>query len=216
MKIYGHRPRPLNSGDVGMNLNRKKLGTIAAALTLSGLFVTLLAVGLTNKSPVTGRSGVTRVGNPAESFSMPLIGGGTFDTAEHLGKPMVVNFWASWCPPCRQESPGFERTWGTYADKGIVFVGVDIQDGEEVAQAYVDEFGLTFPNGRDLDGTITVDYGVIGLPVTFFVDAAGIVQGRWVGALAESKLVDWVEALLAGVSPSGDAEGETPGGFQKF
>jgi hypothetical protein len=61
-----------------------------------------------------------------------------------------------------------------------------------------------------------VDYGVIGLPVTFFVSAEGVVEGRWVGAISESKLVDWVEALLEGMTPSSGPEGETPGGFQKF
>ena len=67
-------------------------------------------------------------------------------------------------------------------------VGVDIQDTEEDALAYVREFGLSFPNGRDVDGKITVEYGVIGLPVTFFINADGVVEGRWVGALPEDRL----------------------------
>ncbi|HJO81300.1 MAG TPA: TlpA disulfide reductase family protein [SAR202 cluster bacterium] len=199
-----------------MKLSGKKLGGIGGVSVLAVLFVGLMVIGLTNKEGPTGRSGITRVGKPAETFSMPLIGGGTFDASQHLGKPMVLNFWASWCPPCRQESPGLERTWRAFEDTEIVFVGVDIQDEEDIAQAYVNEFGLTFPNGRDPDGTITVDYGVIGLPVTFFVSAEGVVEGRWVGAISESKLVDWVEALLEGMTPSSGPEGETPGGFQKF
>ena len=82
-----------------------------------------------------------------------------------------------------------------------MFVGVDIQDTADDAEAYVREFGLTFPNGRDPDGKISVDYGVIGLPVTFFISGDGIVEGRWVGAITEDRLVGWVETLTAGTAP---------------
>ena len=129
---------------------------------------------------------------------------------------MIINFWASWCPPCRQESPGFERVWQKHQDQRVQIVGVDIQDTEEDALAYVNEFGLTFPNGRDVDGKITVEYGVIGLPVTFFISADGIVEGRWVGALPEDSLESWTQALLSGSTPGSDTEGETEGGFFRF
>ena len=185
-----------------------------AVLVLS--FFALMAFGLANRSPVTGRSGETRVGKPAPSFSMPLLGGGQFSSEDHRGSPMIINFWASWCPPCRQESPGFERVWRKYQDQGIQLVGVDIQDTEEEALAYVREFGLTFPNGRDTDGKITIEYGVIGLPVTFFISADGVVEGRWVGALPEDRLESWTQALISGSTPDGEAEGETEGGFFKL
>ena len=185
-----------------------------AALVLA--FFALMAFGLANRSPVTGRSGETRVGKPAPSFSMPLLGGGEFRTEDHRGSPMIINFWASWCPPCRQESPGFERVWQRYRDRGIQVVGVDIQDSEEDALAYVREFGLSFPNGRDTDGKITIEYGVIGLPVTFFVSSDGVVEGRWVGALPEDRLESWTQALISGSTPGGGTEGETEGGFRQF
>ena len=92
-------------------------------------------------------------------------------------------------------------------------MGVDIQDTQEEAARYVEEFGLTFPNGRDPDGKITVEYGVIGLPVTFFIGVNGIVEGRWVGAIPEDKLEDWTRALIARSIPSDDSDGETSDGF---
>ena len=95
-------------------------------------------------------------------------------------------------------------------------VGVDIQDTEEDALGYVREFGLSFPNGRDTDGKITVEYGVIGLPVTFFIGADGMVERRWVGALPEDRLESWTQALLSGSTLDGETEGETEGGFFRF
>ena len=196
--------------------SRRKLIALAGASVALAALIALLALGLINRSPVTGRSGITRVGKPAPEISMPLLGGGTFELSAHLGNPIVINFWASWCPPCRRESPLLERTWRAYAGKGVQFVGVDIQDDPEDAQAYLDEFGLTFPNGTDRGGRITVDYGVIGLPVTFFIGADGIVEGRFVGALPEDRLIEWVEALVAGVPQTGELDDKNLEGYFRF
>ena len=190
------------------------MAVVFAVLVLA--FFAVLAFGLANRSSATGRSGMTRIGKPAPQFAMQLLGGGEFQLSDHEGRPLVINFWASWCPPCRQESPAFERQWRRYRDTGIQFVGVDIQDDVSDAEAYVREFGLTFPNGLDPDGKITIDYGVIGLPVTFFVGSSGIVEGRWVGAIPEEKLEEWVNTLVAASAPSGEAEGRTEGAFQQL
>ena len=178
--------------------------------------VALLAVGLLNKEPVTGRSGVTRVGKPAEEFTLPLFGGGELVLSQHLGRPIVINFWASWCRPCRVEAQLLEGVWRLYQDRDVLFVGVNIQDNEEDGTAYLAEFGITYPNGRDVNGRITVDYGVIGLPVTFFVARDGTVQRRWVGAIREKDLLARVDELVAGVAPTGDLDDENPEEFFKL
>ena len=170
---------------------------LAGALILG--FVAVLAYGMANRTAPTGQSGATRVGKPAPAFAMDLHGGGELSIGPDLGKPVVLNFWASWCPPCREESPLLERAWRQYEERGVLFVGVDTQDTEADALAYIDEFGLTFPNGLDADGEITVAYGVVGLPVTFFIGGDGVVKRRWVGALTESQLLPWVEELASGV-----------------
>ena len=208
-----------------MKTLRKPLAVVAFAL-LTLAFFAVLAYGLANRAPATGRSGETRVGKPAPDFALPRLegavqgggdsgfvanpprgtlaglsetaGGGEFRLSDYAGTPVVINFWASWCPPCRQESPHFERLWRRYGGQGILIVGVDIQDTKEDAEAYIREFGLTFPNVRDPDGAVSIDYGVIGLPVTFFVGADGIVRGRWVGAISESDLEGWIVRLLDG------------------
>jgi cytochrome c biogenesis protein CcmG/thiol:disulfide interchange protein DsbE len=192
----------------------KVIGIGAVAIAIVAV-VGLLAFGLLSRSPVTGQSGFTRLNKPAPDFTLPLLDGDELVLSDHIGKPIVINFWASWCPPCREESPILERAWRAYKGEAL-FVGIDIQDTESEARAYLREFGITYPNGLDANGRITVDYGVIGLPVTFFVDKQGIVERRWVGAIGEGQLRAWMDGLIAGAAPSGDQEGENPEGFRKL
>ena len=181
-------------------------------LAILGL-VAVLAWGLTRKEPVTGLSGETRVGLPAPNFTIELLEGGTMTLSELEG-PVVVNFWASWCAPCWEEAPGLERAWRRFMPDGVTFVGINVQDSEAAARDYIDDLGVTYPNGRDEDGAITVDYGVVGLPVTFFIGSGGIVERRWVGNIPESTVSSWVEDLLAGAPSPGDSDGSTPGGVR--
>lgn len=195
-----------------MGMPTKVIGIGAIGFFIVG-FLVLMGIGLLSSEPVTGRSGYTRVGKPAPEFTLPLFGGGELEFSQSFGKPTVINFWASWCPPCREESPLLERTWRAFKDSGVQFIGVDIQDSEEDAKAYINEFGITFPNGLDDAGRITIDYGVIGLPVTFFISSDGIVQRRWVGAIRENRLVPWIEELVANQLPSGETEGQNLDSF---
>lgn len=159
-------------------------------------FVTLLSVGLFIKDPLTGSSGAARVSRPAADFTLPLFSGGELTLSSLKGNPVVINFWASWCPPCRDEAPILEKVWRLYRDRGVTFIGVAIQDTEKNALAFIEEFGITYPNGRDQGGRITIDYGVGGIPVTFFVDSEGLIVSRWVGALNEDLLIARIEELL--------------------
>jgi cytochrome c biogenesis protein CcmG/thiol:disulfide interchange protein DsbE len=159
-------------------------------------FVALLVAGLIIREPLTGASGATRVNQPAADFTLPLLGGGEVTLSSLRGKPVVINFWASWCPPCRDEASVLEKMWQAYRNRGVTFIGVDIQDTEEAARAYIEEFQVTYPNGRDIDGRITIDYGVSGIPVTFFIDGEGLIVSRWVGAVDEALLTTGIEELL--------------------
>lgn len=171
-------------------------------------FVGLLAWGLSNRQEATGRSGVTRVDKPAPPISMALLDGDRLEIPIGPGAPMLVNFWASWCAPCHDEAALLERAWRIYRDDGVLFVGVGIQDSEAEARSYIRQYDITYPNGLDTSGKITIDYGVVGLPVTFFVDSAGIVQRRWVGAINSSTLDEWLKELIAGTARQGDSEGQ--------
>ena len=123
------------------------------------------------------------IGHPAPSFVFNLFDGKRISLQDLRGKVVFLNFWASWCPPCRAEAKELEASWQKFKDKGIVFLGVNIQDKDPAAMEFISEFGITFPNGRDASGRIAVDYGVWGIPETFFIDTEGRITYKHVGSL---------------------------------
>lgn len=137
---------------------------LLAFVVVPVLFVAFVAFGLfrTSERDLEGRS--------APEFQMPALGGGSLSSEELKGKPVVFNFWASWCIPCREEAPTLEATWRKYRDQGVTFVGINVQDSNEDAQSFVREFGITYPTIRDTDLKLWTEFGVRGLPETFFVD----------------------------------------------
>jgi cytochrome c biogenesis protein CcmG/thiol:disulfide interchange protein DsbE len=193
-----------------------RYGLFVAAAVVVVALIALMSWALSNRTAVTGLSGVTRVTKPAPDFILDLMDGGQLLMSELVGRPVVINFWASWCTPCRAEAAGFERTWRGYEGRGVVFVGIDIQDSEADARSYLEEFNVTYPNGRDENGKITVDYGVVGLPVTFFVSKEGVIERRWVGAIPESRLLSWTESLAEGLPLSDNDEEPDPDLFRQL
>ncbi len=132
----------------------------------------------------------------APTFTLQTFDGGQVSLAEHRGHVVVVNFWASWCPPCRDEAPYLEKVWRRYKDRGVVFIGVDYMDTEREARAYIREFDITYPNGPDLGSKISQAYRIRGVPETFFVDKQGKVAEMFIGPLDEPHLVNSIETLL--------------------
>src|SRR3970040_1941280 len=147
--------------------------------TIGGV-VTPLAYGFTT-DPRAIPSILT--GKPAPDFSLTLFDGRTVRLSDFRGKVVFLNFWASWCPPCRAEARMLEAAWQKHREQGVVFVGVNIQDEEEPARAFLQEFGITYPNGRDAGARIAIECGVWGLPETFFIDREGRITYKHVGAL---------------------------------
>ncbi len=141
-------------------------------------------------SPLLGRS--------AASFSLALFDGGRFHLAEHQQTIVVLNFWASWCIPCREEAPVLEAAWRAYRDRGVVVVGVNFQDSEPAARAFIETFGLTFPNGPDAGGRIAIDYGVYGIPETFIIGRDGRILYKHVGLMNQPTLDARVQEALQG------------------
>lgn len=172
----------------------KKSAFVITAIVFIG-FIGLLVYGMLNKSPITGLSGITMVNRPAPDFTLTTFKGAEIAMKDLKGKPIVINFWASWCPPCREEAALLERTWRAYKNLDVIFLGVDVQDREEDALSYIQEFDITYPNGPDPTGEISIDYGVSGLPVTFFISKEGEIVRRHVGAIDKRTLIGSIEEI---------------------
>ena len=170
---------------------------LLAVLVVVGVVVGLLARSLVDKEPVTGRSSETRVGKPAPEIVLNTFDGTEFSLSAHWGSPIVLNFWASWCPPCRDEAPALKALWQEWHDDGLVVVGVNSQDGFDDAEAFIREFDVPYVNVIDADGKASIDYGVVGLPVTLFIGKGGTVEHRYVGALRAEVVKPWIEDLVA-------------------
>lgn len=136
------------------------------------------------------------VGKPAPAFKLKLFDGKTFDMARAHGKVVVVNFFASWCLTCIDEAPRLEEAWNRYKDRGVVFVGIDYQDTDAAGKAYVKQYHKTYMTGRDADSSIALDYGVYGVPETFFVSREGIITHKQIGEIQMNALVQNLDQLL--------------------
>jgi cytochrome c biogenesis protein CcmG/thiol:disulfide interchange protein DsbE len=148
------------------------------------------------------------IGKPAPPFTLPLFDGKTIRLEELRGKVVFLNFWASWCPPCRAEARTLEAAWQSQKDRGVVFVGVAIQDSESDAKAFLQEFAVTYPNGRDQSGKIAIDYGVWGIPETFFIDPEGRITYKHIGALGWPTVTTKLEEARQGVVSAKEGKGE--------
>jgi cytochrome c biogenesis protein CcmG/thiol:disulfide interchange protein DsbE len=118
--------------------------------------------------------------------------------SELRGHAVVLNFWASWCPPCRTEAPRLERAWRQARRRGVAFLGLDMQDVSSDARDFLDEFEISYPNVRDPGNDVALDWGLTGLPETFFLRRDGRIVGRVIGAISSDQLRRGLAAALAG------------------
>jgi len=186
-------------------MKRRRLFVAAGVLLPLLAVLALLAYGFTREpgyieSPIIGR--------PAPGFALTLFDGRAVRLEDFRGKVVFINFWASWCPPCRAEAPSLEAMWRRLREDGVLFLGVNTQDEEERARAFLEEFGISFPNGRDPGGRIAIDYGVWGLPEAFIVDPAGRITYKHIGTLGTALLAAKIDEARRGVVSASQGHGD--------
>ena len=130
-------------------------------------------------------------------LSGTTLQGSVLAETDHVDRVVVVNFWATWCGPCRREQPALSAVQGEQGPDGAVFVGVNFRDDAAAARAYLEEFGVAYPSLEDPAGAIAFRFGVPYLPATIIVDARGQMRFRAVGALDEETLRDLIERASA-------------------
>jgi thiol-disulfide isomerase/thioredoxin len=139
------------------------------------------------------------VGEPAPSLRVPRVGGGEIDIAALRGKPVWVNFMATWCLPCRDELPAMTGFATRYEDTGLVVVAIDIREDEAAVDAFTRALGVTFPVGLDTDGAAQTAWRAYALPVHFWVDAEGVVRDGALGGIGPDVMAAGLRTILPGV-----------------
>jgi cytochrome c biogenesis protein CcmG/thiol:disulfide interchange protein DsbE len=181
------------------------------------LFLGLLGYGLATKGESTRVDESLASGEAplAPSFELPILEPGTLPAslerdlrspfadsrlslAELEGTPVMLNFWASWCIPCREEAPLLQDGWERYGPKGVLFLGLNMQDLTEDARGFLDEFAITYPSIREPSNEIARAYGATGIPETYFISRGGRVVGHVIGVMSERQLADGAAAARTG------------------
>jgi cytochrome c biogenesis protein CcmG, thiol:disulfide interchange protein DsbE len=177
---------------------KRALVSVAAVAALAGLFMFGLLRGHPDRDIPSNL-----LGRQAPTFELPVyeryVGdfGPVLSLEEHRGRPMIINFWASWCGPCYEEAPHLERIWRRFGDEVLV-VGIQTQDRDARSQgrAFIEQFGLSFPNLYDNDSRVSIAYGLFGVPETFFVARDGTVVYKHAGPVTEELMTRQIEAML--------------------
>ena len=173
---------------------RRRLWRALALLVAVALVGLVLVTRLEGPPPTRS----VLVGGPAPALTGSTLDGGTFDLADWRGQVVLVNVWASWCLPCRQEQPLLVSAYRELAPRGLQIVGINVRDDPEQARAFLQEFGQApWPSVRDPDGRRAVDWGTFALPETYLVDRTGTLVAKAVGELDADWIPDNVEPLLS-------------------
>ena len=168
---------------------------VAAAWLVAGV-VAVIALLTVNVAKPPGPIDTPIVGRPAPAFDLQTLDGNRLSLEQLRGSAVVLNFWASWCIPCREEAPLLTAANATYGPHGVRIVGVVYQDSADNARDFMRRYGQTYPGLLDPDGRTAIDYAVFGIPETFFIDASGVVRSRQVGALTDADLRRQIEAIV--------------------
>lgn len=197
MSVVGHR-----------QVSASRLVGIGVLVLLTA-FLGIIGYRLANPPGGVGVSGAPGVNSqgrlasinpaPAGDFTLQGFDGESITLSELRGKVVVLNFWSSWCAPCVEEAQVLEKVSRKYTDKNVVVVGANVWNEEQEARNFLDEQGITYPNGRT-DTALAAEYGLTGIPETFVIDANGILVRRWLGPLSEQELGGLIDAALPSAS----------------
>ena len=172
--------------------SRVKTAAQALALACVAGLLALLVWSVVHQQHAPG------VGDMAPAFTLhSLEGPGKVSLASYRGKPVVLNFWASWCEPCKSEAAVLERDWSSYRNRGVVFVGVDYHDLASDALRFVSAHALTFPMLEDGSGKVTGSYGISQVPETYILNRQGRVVAHLAGPITDPQFAGEFRSALA-------------------
>jgi len=170
---------------------RFSLGSLA-------LLAAVLALALALGAQLSQQNAARPTSGPAPDFSLALFDGTAFRLSDFRGQVVLVNFWASWCPPCRDEAPDLQALYEDYRASGFTVLGVNmLESSTQKALDFIEEFGITYPNGEDIGEKVTNLYRVEAPPESFLIDRGGNVRRFFIGGIRYDDVSRSLEALLA-------------------
>ena len=158
--------------------------------------IALLVLGLLAYALLARPSQPPGVGDPVPDFRLVALDGSPMNLSDYRGQVVVLNFFASWCAPCRQEAADLEQAWRTYQDAGVQFLGIGYKDAPSKAQTFLETFDVTYPVAVETGNRTARAYGVTGVPETFIIDQEGNLVRHFLGAITVEEISQEIEPLL--------------------
>lgn len=186
---------------MGLDWGRRSTwwGVLAVLLVLGGTWIVWSRIPAAAGSADDGAAVLPRQGYRAPDWTLETMDGDTITLSALQGQAVVINFWATWCPPCRAEMPAIEAVYAAYRDQGLQVLAVNMQEGADDVAAFVAEQDLHFPVLLDAGGQVARSYRVTSIPTTFFIDRSGVIREVIAGGpLSEAVIESHVRALLEG------------------
>ena len=182
-------PPTLSQSHITVQQHKNRLGQLAVWILLAALLV-FVAIKLFQTS-----LGPVRSGKPPD-FTITTFNGQTYTLSDFEGQIVVINFWASWCDPCKAEAEDLEMLWRDYKDQDVLLLGIDYADTEKEALDYLSTWNITYPNGPDVGTTISQSYRIRGVPETYIVAQNGLLAKSFIGPVNNENIEVVLEALL--------------------
>ena len=175
---------------------------VVTSLVSAGLLLVLLLRLIAASHTVSAVSSFQLTGHRAPDFAIQTwtwdgSPSQTVRLSAYAGRPVVVNFWASWCDACKAEEPVLVAAYQKYKAQGVMFLGVADEDTKSGGIAFLKQYNVTFPSGPPVNAQMPIDYGTTGIPETVFIDRQGIVEGKFQGAIDDGTLNREIQALLS-------------------
>ncbi len=162
---------------------------ILRAILLATLTSAILLAGCSTGSKTTVPP-VAQVGSPAPDFQLRNLDGQAVSLSDFQGKPILINFWATWCPPCREEMPYLQQAYEEWTGKGLILLAIDIAESPATVRDFLQANKLSLPVLLDTNKDVSQKYGIVAIPTTFFVDKDSIIREKVVGAFAGKQDID--------------------------